>query len=120
MHCAAPTQIKDVSVIILSGAAPSDCSPDLKALQKISNASVAENLEDARSFNGTLHTDQILDRPVIAAVKGRALAGGCGLATAATLFWRHPAFCYPEVKIGFCPAMVMAILRPQRFREESV
>ncbi|HLM59468.1 MAG TPA: enoyl-CoA hydratase/isomerase family protein, partial [Pyrinomonadaceae bacterium] len=51
--------------------------------------------------------------PVIAAVHGRALAGGCGLATACDLVLATDTarFGYPEVKIGFVPAMVMAILR---------
>ena len=51
--------------------------------------------------------------PVIAAVRGRALAGGCGLATACDLVLASASarFGYPEVKIGFVPAMVMAILR---------
>jgi methylglutaconyl-CoA hydratase len=51
--------------------------------------------------------------PVIAAVHGRALAGGCGLATACdiVLATKSARFGYPEVKIGFVPAMVMAILR---------
>jgi methylglutaconyl-CoA hydratase len=51
--------------------------------------------------------------PVIAAVRGRALAGGCGLATACdiVLAARTSRFGYPEVKIGFVPAIVMAILR---------
>jgi methylglutaconyl-CoA hydratase len=50
---------------------------------------------------------------VIAAVQGRALAGGCGLASACdiVLAARSSRFGYPEVKIGFVPAMVMAILR---------
>jgi methylglutaconyl-CoA hydratase len=51
--------------------------------------------------------------PVVAAVRGRALAGGCGLATACDLVLASSSarFGYPEVKIGFVPAMVMAILR---------
>jgi methylglutaconyl-CoA hydratase len=51
--------------------------------------------------------------PIIAAVHGRALAGGCGLATACdiVLATESATFGYPEVKIGFVPAMVMAILR---------
>jgi methylglutaconyl-CoA hydratase len=105
---------KDVSVIILSGAGSDFCSgADLEALQKISNASVAENLEDARSLMELFILIRSLDRPVIAAVKGRALAGGCGLATACdiVLAGRTSRFGYPEVKIGFVPAMVMAILR---------
>jgi methylglutaconyl-CoA hydratase len=46
-------------------------------------------------------------------VKGRALGGGCGLATACDLILAAETaqFGYPEVKIGFVPAMVMAILR---------
>jgi methylglutaconyl-CoA hydratase len=46
-------------------------------------------------------------------VHGRALAGGCGLATACDLVLAAEGamFGYPEVRIGFVPAMVMAILR---------
>jgi methylglutaconyl-CoA hydratase len=51
--------------------------------------------------------------PVVAAVRGRALAGGCGLASACdiVLASANARFGYPEVKLGFVPAMVMAILR---------
>jgi methylglutaconyl-CoA hydratase len=51
--------------------------------------------------------------PVIAAVRGRALAGGSGLALACdiVLAERDARFGFPEAKIGFVPAMVMAILR---------
>ncbi|MBK5188884.1 MAG: enoyl-CoA hydratase/isomerase family protein, partial [Gemmatimonadaceae bacterium] len=52
---------------------------------------------------------------VIAAVRGRALAGGAGLATACDLVLAHEGarFGYPEVRVGFVPAMVMALLRRQ-------
>jgi methylglutaconyl-CoA hydratase len=51
--------------------------------------------------------------PVVAAVRGRALAGGCGLASACDIVLASTTarFGYPEVRIGFVPAMVMAILR---------
>jgi methylglutaconyl-CoA hydratase len=51
--------------------------------------------------------------PVVAAVHGRALAGGCGLASACDIVLASASarFGYPEVKIGFVPAMVAAILR---------
>ena len=41
------------------------------------------------------------------------MAGGCGLATAADIILAAESaqFGYPEVNIGFVPAMVMAILR---------
>jgi methylglutaconyl-CoA hydratase len=49
----------------------------------------------------------------VAAVHGRALAGGCGLASACDIVLASASarFGYPEVKIGFVPAMVTAILR---------
>jgi len=103
-----------VAVVVIAGAGSDFCSgADLAALQKISNASVAENLEDARSLMEVFTLVRSLRPPVIAAVKGSALAGGCGLASACdiVLAARSSRFGYPEVKIGFVPAMVMAILR---------
>ena len=103
-----------VRCIVLSGAGSDFCSgADLSALQKIAQASVAENLEDARSLAELFLVIRQLDVPVIAAVRGRALAGGCGLALACdvVLSERDARFGFPEVKIGFVPAMVMAILR---------
>jgi len=103
-----------VSTVILSGAGSDFCSgADLTALQKISKASVAENLEDARSLMELFLLIREVRVPVIAAVQGRALAGGCGLALACdmVLAARSARFGFPEVKIGFVPAMVMAILR---------
>ena len=53
--------------------------------------------------------------PVIASVQGRALAGGAGLVAAADLVVaaEDARFGFPEIKRGFVPAMVMALLRRQ-------
>ena len=105
---------KAVRAAILLGSGSYFCSgADLTALQKISNASVAENLDDARSLMETFLLIREVRVPVIAAVQGRALAGGCGLALACdmVLASRSARFGFPEVKIGFVPAMVMAMLR---------
>ena len=105
---------KNVRVVVISGAGKDFCSgADLSALQKIAGASVAENAEDARSLLELFLLIRQLQVPVVAAVTGRALAGGCGLATACDLVLASASarFGYPEVKIGFVPAMVMAILR---------
>jgi methylglutaconyl-CoA hydratase len=103
-----------VRAVRITGAGTDFCSgADLSALQKISEASIDENLEDARSLAELFALIRRVSVPVIAAVRGRALAGGCGLATACdvVLAARTARFGYPEVKIGFVPAMVMAILR---------
>ena len=105
---------EQVRVVVISGAGKDFCSgADLSALQKIAGASVAENSEDARSLLELFLLIRQLSVPVVAAVTGRALAGGCGLATACDLVLASVSarFGYPEVKIGFVPAMVMAILR---------
>jgi methylglutaconyl-CoA hydratase len=103
-----------VRVVLITGAGADFCSgADLAALQKISESSVTENLEDARGLMELFALIRRVRVPVVAAVRGRALAGGCGLATACDLILatRTARFGYPEVKIGFVPAMVMAILR---------
>ncbi|MBA3572199.1 MAG: enoyl-CoA hydratase/isomerase family protein, partial [Pyrinomonadaceae bacterium] len=103
-----------VRVAVISGAGQDFCSgADLEVLGKISEASVSENAEDARSLMELFELIRQVPVPVVAAVRGRALAGGCGLATACDLVLaaRSTRFGYPEVKIGFVPAMVMAILR---------
>jgi methylglutaconyl-CoA hydratase len=103
-----------VRAVILSGAGADFCSgADLSALQKISNASVGENLDDARSLMELFILIRSITLPVIAAVQGRALAGGCGLALGCdmVLASRSARFGFPEVKIGFVPAIVSAILR---------
>lgn len=103
-----------VRAVVLSGAGADFCSgADLSALQKISNASVGENLDDARSLMELFLLIRSIRLPVIAAVQGRALAGGCGLALGCdmVLASRSARFGFPEVKIGFVPAIVSAILR---------
>jgi methylglutaconyl-CoA hydratase len=107
-------QNQEVRAVVLSGAGDDFCSgADLAALQKISTATVSENLADARSLMELFLLIREVRMPVISAVRGRALAGGCGLALACdmVLAARSARFGFPEVKIGFVPAMVMAILR---------
>ena len=105
---------ENVRVIVIAGAGKDFCSgADLSAIQKMAGASVAENTDDARSLMELLLLIRQVPLPVVAAVTGRALAGGCGLATACDIVLASGSarFGYPEVKIGFVPAMVMAILR---------
>ncbi|HEY0657103.1 MAG TPA: enoyl-CoA hydratase-related protein [Pyrinomonadaceae bacterium] len=107
---------KDVNVraIVIKGAGKDFCSgADLSALQKIAESDVMENLADAQNLLELFSLIRKIKVPVIAAVHGRALAGGCGLATTCDLVLatKSAGFGYPEVKIGFVAAMVMAILR---------
>ena len=101
-------------VVILRGAGKDFCAgADLAQLEKSAQASVLENLEGASRMAELFLTMRRLKKPVIAAVHGRALAGGAGLASACDMVIaaRSASFCYTEVKIGFVPAIVMSIAR---------
>jgi methylglutaconyl-CoA hydratase len=105
---------ESLRAVVIRGAGKDFCSgADLSALQKIADSSVQENLADAESLAELFRLMREVKVPVIAAVHGCALAGGCGLASACDLVLASGSarFGYPEVKIGFVPAMVTAILR---------
>jgi len=101
-------------VVLLTGAGTDFCSgADLAALEKSAQGSVLDNMADARSTADLFLMMRSHPRPVVGAVQGRALAGGCGIATACDIILaaQSAQFGYPEVNIGFVPAMVMAVLR---------
>jgi len=103
-----------VRVVVVTGAGQDFCAgADLAALQQLQNAGAVENLADAQRLADLFLDVRRHPRPIVALVRGRALAGGCGLATAAdiVLAAESAQFGYPETKIGFVAAMVMAILR---------
>lgn len=105
---------ESLRAIVIRGAGKDFCSgADLSAIQKIATASYEENIEDARSLAELFALIRSVRVPVIAAVHGRALAGGCGLALGCDLVvaGESARFGFPEVNIGFVPAMVAAILR---------
>lgn len=103
-----------VRVVAITGAGSDFCSGvDLAGLDQTAEAGVLDHIETARHLAEAFLQMRHHPRPIVAAVRGRALAGGCGLATACDLIvaTESARFGYPEVKIGFVPAMVMAILR---------
>jgi methylglutaconyl-CoA hydratase len=105
---------KQARVVLISGAGADFCAgADLAELDRTAEAGVLDHLDAARELANLFLTIRHHPKPVIAAVRGRALAGGCGLATACdvVLAAESALFGYPEVNIGFIPAMVMAILR---------
>lgn len=104
----------DVRVVALRGAGKDFCSgADLAEMEAIADMSREENLADAMHLGELFVLMRRHPRPIVAVVHGRALAGGCGLATACDMIVAHEGaqFGYPEVHLGFVPAMVMAILR---------
>ena len=102
-------------VVLIRADGPDFCSgADLSQLEKIANTDdPIANLDDAHRIGDLLVTIRHMRRPVVAAVQGRAFAGGAGLATACdmVLAREDASIAWTEVRLGFVPAMVMAILR---------
>ena len=103
-----------VRAVVLAADGPDFCAgADLEALEAMLDAGADEHRRDAEALGRVFLALRSLSKPVVAAVRGRALAGGAGLATACDIVLAHEnaQFGYPEVRIGFVPAMVMTILR---------
>jgi methylglutaconyl-CoA hydratase len=103
-------------VVIITGTGKAFCAGiDLELLQSIAKQTPAENQEDSKRIAKMFRKIWSYSRPLIAAVNGHALAGGCGIATLCdfTLAVPEAKFGYTEVKIGFLPAIVSVFLTRQ-------
>lgn len=116
LHAFDETEHSPARVLILTGAGKAFCAGmDLDGLRAIASQSPKEHLEDSRRMAKMFCRLYAFPKPVIAAVNGAAIAGGCGIATLAdfTLAAPEAKFGYTEVKIGFIPALVSVFLRRQ-------
>lgn len=104
----------EVRVVAVRGAGRDFCAGmDLNELLASADHTAEQNRRAALHFAEIFLRMRRLPKPVVALVQGRALAGGCGLATACDLVLASETaqFGYPEVQRGFVPAIVMAMLR---------
>ncbi len=104
----------DVRVVALRGAGRDFCAgADLDEIAASQVRGPEAGLADAQRLGEVFVAIRRLRQPVVAAVRGRALGAGCGLATACDLVLAHEdaSFGYPEVHLGFVPALVMSFLR---------
>jgi methylglutaconyl-CoA hydratase len=103
-----------IRVVLLAAEGKDFCAgADLAALERALGADEEAQLSDAKALGSVFEAMRRLPQPVVAAVRGRALAGGAGLATACDIIVASDdaRFGYPEVGVGFVPAMVMTMLR---------
>jgi methylglutaconyl-CoA hydratase len=100
-------------VAIITGTGAAFCSGmDLDALKALASQSHEQNLEDSRRMARMFRRLWSFPKPLIAAVNGAAIAGGCGIATLCdfTIAVPDAKFGYTEVRIGFLPALVSVFL----------
>lgn len=103
-------------VAIITGAGKCFCAGmDLEMLAAIATQSAQDNMEDSRRLAKVFRRIWSFSKPLISAVNGAALAGGCGIATLCdfTIAVPEAKFGYTEVKIGFLPAIVSVFLTRQ-------
>jgi methylglutaconyl-CoA hydratase len=101
-----------VRIVLIRGAGVDFCAGlDLTEVLKFEDAPSA--LASARRLGDLYIAMRRHPKPIVAAVHGRALGGGAGLATASDLIiaTESAQFGYPEVKLGFIPAIVTTMLR---------
>lgn len=105
---------RDVGAIVLTGSGTSFCAGgNLKESSR--NMEQADFISRYERANKSLSVHRMLPKlpkPVIAAVNGFAVAGGCGLAMSCDLVIAsdQAQFGFPEVARGLVPAMVMVSL----------
>ena len=93
-----------VKVVIVTGAGEKAFSAGAD-IEYMSNISALEAEQYAMTGHATLNKIENLSKPVIAAVNGYALGGGCELSLACDLriASKNAAMGQPEVTIGICP-----------------
>ncbi len=105
---------QETRVVLLAATGPDFCAGmDLAQLRETADAGIQNHLESAGALANLYKAIRYHPHPVVAAVKGRALGGGAGLALAcdAVLASESAQFGFPEVRIGFVPAIVMSMVR---------
>ena len=102
--------------VIITGAGKSFCAGmDLEELKSLTGRTREESQRDSETMARLFRGVYDFPKPLIAAVNGPAIAGGCGIATLCdfTLASTEAKFGYTEVRIGFLPAIVSTFLMRQ-------
>jgi methylglutaconyl-CoA hydratase len=104
----------NIKSVIITGEGTSFCSgADLNWLNKVKDYSSIKNVEDTEVIASLFLALYDFPKPLIAAVNGPAIGGGCGLASVCDFIFADHSdakFGYTEVKIGFIPAIVSIFL----------
>mgnify|MGYP001367182844 CR=1 FL=1 len=104
---------ENIRVVLISSNCDVFCSgADLNYLYELANFNYQQNLADSKILMKLFKTMLLYPKLIVSKVTGPAIAGGCGIATASDIIFatHNSKFGYPEVKIGFTPALVSTFL----------
>ena len=99
---------KEIRAVVVTGAGKAFCSGiDITALSSFAQMSTSEVREFIRSIHRTLNSLEDMEKPVIAAVNGYALGGGCDIALACDIRIASESASFGEfyVRLGLVPDM---------------
>jgi methylglutaconyl-CoA hydratase len=106
---AAFADIGDARVVVLAGEGASfSAGADVEWLRSAVDLDLGDNVADARRLHAMFAAIDGCPAPVVAAVQGHALGGGCGLVACADIAFATPdaQFAFSEVKLGIVPAVI--------------
>jgi methylglutaconyl-CoA hydratase len=86
---------------------------DIAAMAKLVDEPAEVQRQDAEALGRVYLAARALMKPVVCSVRGRALGAGAGLVLACDVALAHQdaEFGFPEVRMGFVPAIIMPMLR---------
>ena len=86
---------------------------DLDAMSRLGAESGDAQRQDAEALGRVYLAIRALMKPVVCSVRGRALGPGAGLVLACDVSLAHQdaEFGFPEVRLGFVPAITLPLLR---------
>lgn len=102
-----------VRLIVLTGEGDAfSAGADLESLKRLQSATLEENTRDSAQLARMFDVIYSCNKPILGAINGHALAGGCGLASMCDVTVSVPQakFGYTETRIGFVPAIVSKFL----------
>jgi methylglutaconyl-CoA hydratase len=101
--------VGEARAVVLRGDGPSfSAGADVEWMRSSVELSFDENVADALRLRALLDAIDGCPAPVVAAVQGHALGGGCGLVACCDIAIASPdaQFAFTEVKLGIVPAVI--------------
>jgi len=100
---------EQLRLLLLDGEGDVFCAgADLGYMRTLATASMAQNLEEARSLAQMFHRLASFPAPVLAAIQGAVIGGGLGLAACADIVVAEAqaVFATTEVRLGIVPGVI--------------